>query len=257
MTIDTVSLDTEHVTGSVIVSVLHALNDIFAAGGCPLSISVAFNYEIVPSLSVLLSINDHLIKLCHALDIGIGKLHTSSGFGKSTITVSAFGTRKILNNWTLSSPGVLYLVDHYSSLDQELYEVDIEWAVERYRTRRTIAESFPGPLKDISGDGLAGSLIQLAERHSLDITLAIDRYPASNAIYQLDDCLLDRNYKDYSEKIGKFCGVIDCARNRSTLFEPALFGALIGVCVDPVSCGLGHIDPIGSFLPFGNSVQLL
>ena len=118
-------------------------------------------------------------------------------------------------------------------------------------TRMQIVRTIGGPKKDVSGDGLAGTLVQLSKRNIVSIRLC-ERSLLSLSRPQVEDGDLEKNFLDYA---GSISGSYSLAL-RTTLFAPHVFGPIVCLVdesakVDPsVSLTIGSFETGQSSLRF-------
>ncbi|MCA1473354.1 hypothetical protein I6F09_36700 [Bradyrhizobium sp. IC3195] len=239
-TIDCVSLDDENLALSVQLAILHSMNDIFAANGIPTSFCISLILSSSTGADLLSQLNQTIVDCAKLIDCSVGKRHTVRAEGPASATVSVIG--KVANaSSNLEEGGFVVLVGGSLGALDSTNEVT---ALHEVQARQYAAREIPGPKKDVSGDGLVGTLYQLMLRHSVSIEIAsrsIPRFASSGTIASNE--LHSRNYFDYSSKVlGELSP--NCS---ATLFAPRLFGPIVCLTAGPLEFPDMGITTIGSF----------
>jgi hypothetical protein len=235
VSIDTVVVRDSDLSKDVIRAILHAANDIFAAGGEPTSFSLSLTLSGRPTLDSLRRLSRNIFEFSSTTRIEVGKIHTTLECHVSRATVAIVG-KVIAPRVSLPRRGLVWLIDNLALSAVDLPSFDSEWRREALHTRRFSIENLPGVAKDISGDGLAGAAYQLAEQNQCDIFLELDELEGACGEVPLDSCTQDRNYGDFADRITGFRSR-DRARLRAILFEPQFFGPLL------ILSAMSHIAP--------------
>lgn len=243
VSIDTIRIDFGEPSNDLPKSILHALNDVFAAGGNPTTICVSYHLSGEPNLDLLLDLKRRVEFETEQMKVHLGKQHTSFGFPFDALTIACVGVRNAIYR-PLSPGGLVALVgplDYAAPLGSR----SDNW-VEQLALLRTMSATPPPAMKDVSGDGLAGALAQLARRESVAISISAHKVEALCHCADLDDCALDRNYADFAPLIRNY-GPIDTSRLRRALFVPGFFGPI--VCLDDDAANLSRAKAhiIGEF----------
>jgi hypothetical protein len=119
-------------------------------------------------------------------------------------------------------------------------------------TRMQIARTVAGPKKDVSGDGLAGALIQLSRRDIVSISLWEENLLILRELHT-ENGLQEKNFLDYAGLIqGHYCPSL-----RAKLFAPRVFGPIVCL-VDELT----EVDPtistiIGAFEAGRSNLRLI
>lgn len=245
MTIDSVGIDCENLASSIIGSVLHSMNDIYCSGGLPKAVSLSLHLPLNCDFDSLISINCALDGLMATLNCTIGKIHTVRGPGPYFATVAVVGDQ-ISNVRDLSSGGsVVLLTDDVQSLQKDSPYAEIEtWS----RNRIRFLSEYSGPKKDVSGDGVAGGLIQLSLRHNCQIV--IDSLEVLGGLSSPNsNCnLFEQNYLSYASLVEGLSDVLD-DRLRALLFQPFFVGPLICLTTESLRATELKVIRVGEFLP--------
>ena len=168
--IDTVVLDPLQMSASVAIAILHAVNDIYAARSRPTSISVSLTVPTSFDVNALHEIGATIKSCAEQINCTIGKLHTSRSDCPPTLTACAIGSSPIAS-LALAPQGVVWLLDELSDPWEAIKTFDFLALEPRIFMREFAANRKGVQLKDVSGDGLAGTLYQLCLRHRLSINL--------------------------------------------------------------------------------------
>jgi thiamine monophosphate kinase len=241
--IDTISLDRYDLPNSVTMAIVHSTNDLFAANGIPLWFSISMILPLGTDSDVLAQINSAIRNCAKMTGCKLGKLHTIRADGISSATVCVTGKSMDISS-NLPKKGDVILVGNEAPFNpsQLVSEVSV---------RKNAAKTIRGPKKDISGDGLAGALIQLTRRHQISIKLSKNflRSVACNAPIDLS---VERNFLDYAASIGSEIP----STLLSHLFKPHLFGPLI--CLTDATAEIDRFNStnIGTFESGGCSLRL-
>jgi hypothetical protein len=235
VSIDTVVVDHKE-PSSFLFGILHSLNDVLAAGATPASVSLSLQLAETCAWTDLERIEEVLSAFQRVANCGIAKVHTSQAGELSYVTAAVVGTNYSRRRLPPSPAGILVLVGDVTIPKFPSDTARDAWITEALEDRRRAAGAFDGPMKDISGDGLAGALYQLAKAESCYIELNVDLLQEEAFDAPLDDCRRDRNYNDYGDLISNF-DANNTAKIREVLFSPRFFG--------PIVC-LSSILPSGS-----------
>ena len=255
MSIDTVVVDDEDLPNSVVLAILHSMNDVFAAGGMPTAFSLSLTLSGRPNLGKLQSLTAAISDFSIQSEVSIGKLHTTVDCHTSRATVACVG-QLVSTHSTLPAEGGVWLVDSLKALAEAAPKTSPMWVRERLMSRRGAVECVPGPKKDVSGDGLAGAAYQLATQYHCAISLELSSFASQFAGSPVDSCTLDRNYADFSGLLHGFKGR-DVAWLRSVLFEPQFFGPLLCLSEYELRCATQSYRKIGSFVSGDRSVSII
>jgi AIR synthase related protein, N-terminal domain len=241
ISIDTVAVDHAN-KNSVVLGLLHCLNDLLAAGAKPAYLTVSLQLAESCEWSELKALQAVLVSFETAMGIPIKKLHTSRVGEQSYLTAATVGIG-YRPRPLLAQKGSLYLIGDILPPDSASAEF-MRIAKEGFKLRLQAATSFDGPMKDISGDGLAGAAHQLAEMEGCGVILDSAALLTEVDDIPLDDCRRDRNDSDYADMINGF-------RERSTrilrdvLFAPRFFGPLL--CFSSVPPSTPEARVIGEY----------
>lgn len=225
------------------LAVLHSINDIFAAGGLPDTICVSLHLADEPELSSLLALQRYLSAEAHSMKLTLGKQHTAFGNAFDAVTIASIGTI-VQHLGALPTTGIVALC---GSLDfaQPSVGPPIDCLAE-IAERRHVA-STPGiRMKDVSGDGLAGALLQLSVRENVSIQISRTALYSFCDKAELDNCSLDANYADFSGMIDGY-HQSDCSVMRRIMFLPAFFGPLVCLAPSEFLHALPTAQKIGDF----------
>lgn len=237
--IDTVSLDPDRLSNSIGLAIFHSINDIFSANGLPLSISLSMSLPLNTDIDALYCINETIMECARFANCSVGKLHTSRSDCAPTVTVSVNGRLTGMPSLPPKRGSVVLAGDYIGGFRPTRSYSDI--AFEQLANRTQVASAVPGPKKDVAGDGLIGTLVQLSKRHSASIEINEASLLNMNKPLASDE-LLERNYLDYAGLIsGKFCSSLG-----PLLFAPCIFGPIVCLVEDPSNLALPLLT-IGSF----------
>ena len=222
--IDTIALDPARVSDSVGIGIFHALNDIYAAKGVPRYFSAALTVPKDFSLESLLEVGAVVRSCADLARCSIGKLHTNRSEGIAMLTACVMGSGSS-PSVPLPKKGSVWLLDELKDPSSAIANFDLSRMPQRIKSRER-ADKVSIRMKDVSGDGLAGSLYQLCLRHNVSITLYPGVLSSLVSSAALDACSRDRNYGDYSNLI---VGLEkhNSSVMRDVLFEPQIFGPLV------------------------------
>jgi hypothetical protein len=252
--IDTVAISPSHLVTSVTIGILHALNDIYAAGGIPRSFSVSLTVPSETDTAALFEIGRAISECASMTKCTLGKLHTNRRENNAIMTTCAIGSR--CNTATIVPVnGSVWLLDELKDVSNTIVDSNNAAISRRLFVRELAATRISGPMKDVSGDGMAGAIYQLCVRHKVSITLFTNVLSTLIGYVALDSCNQDRNYNDYYSYIEGFADQ-NTSRMRHVLFEPQLFGPL--VCLVDGALDLREIQgvQIGSFASGQASIRL-
>jgi hypothetical protein len=223
--IDTIALSLERLSQSVMLGIFHALNDVYAAGSQPVFFSAAVTLPKSLNVHALVEVTESIRMSSVMSKCKLGKLHTNQiESGIPTLTVCAIGSPTLTER--LTSSGFVWLLDSLADVDSAILTFDLSSFPSRLAMRESIALQIRKPMKDVSGDGLAGALYQLCLRHGLAMVLDKESLLSLIKCAPLDACARDRNISDYFTRIGGMSGC-NSSRMRHILFEPQLFGPII------------------------------
>lgn len=238
--IDAVLLDSNDLPRSVILAILHSINDIYAANGIPSSFSISLTLPLDADLDLLAEINIAIARCAQLCGCKVGKIHTSRVQGAPTATVSALG-EEVVRNAVLPGAGAIWLVGDCFVDSLDFSESII---VSNLDVRRAAVTKMSGPKKDVSGDGLIGALYQMTLRHQVALCFWEDSLFASKPASERFPSL-ERNYLDYA-------GFVDGLGNVAPamlelLFAAHVFGPLI--CLSDIATDVADVKGkiIGSF----------
>jgi len=252
--IDTVALDPRRLVASVTIGILHALNDIYAAGGLPRFFSVSLTVPSETDTTALIEIGRAITECASMTKCALGKLHTNRRDNLATITTCAIGSRCRAAT-VLPANGIVWLLDELKGASNTIIELNNVAISRRICMRELATARISGPMKDVSGDGMAGAIYQICVRHKVSIALFANMLSSLIKYVVLDSCNQDRNYADYSSLIDGFLHQ-NTSRMRHVLFEPQLFGPL--VCLADEGLDLREVRgvQIGTFTSGQASLRL-
>lgn len=247
--IDTIALDHESLPNSVAMAILHSMNDIFAANGIPLSFSLSMSLPPETDIDVLSCINQAIIGCAKLANCRIGKLHTSRMEGTPTATVCVNGQPTDMTAQAASRGKVVLVGGHIASIAP--YRLYTEAATTGLAIRMEIARTIAGPKKDVSGDGLGGTVLQLSKRNIVSIRLC-ERSLLSLSGPQVEGRDLEKNFLDYAGLInGSYSPAL-----RTSLFAPRIFGPIVCLVDESAKVDPSMSVTIGSFEAGHSSVRL-
>jgi hypothetical protein len=233
--IDSIALDESDLSGSVSLSILHSANDIFAANGIPSCFCVSLILPTETDCDELSIINSEIARVATLLDSQIAKIHTSRLPGVAVSTVAAFGKRAGRCD-PIPASGVIRLIGDYAG---EPVRIPSGTVARNLSDRCGAVAKLRGPKKDVSGDGLAGALCQLAKRHALD--LAVSATAICSNVFGSASGVSERNYLDYAAQLQGLSGGPSLLLQR--LFCGRVFGPL--VCLtDILDVGDESVGPV-------------
>lgn len=180
------------------IAVLHAMRDLQASFCNPTDFSLSIRFDDRRVEAELEEFSISISDIAKASGARIGKMHSLLGQGPTEISVSVIG-RRLRDSVPIDSRRhSLYILGRVETGEPSENRDWRELLVEGQTIANSQTISFA---KDVSGDGLAGALVQMSEDLGLDISLALEEVPYSNASVPLDDCNLDRNMTDFLSEI--------------------------------------------------------
>jgi len=206
------------------LAILHAMRDLQASFCHPTDISIAVRFDENKVESEIRELSYSLSDVCKASHTRVGKIHSLLGAGPTEITSAVVGKR-------MRRPQPIPVGEHDLVL---LGEIDTG-SGENSRNWRDLLDNGRFILhsdeillaKDVSGDGLAGALFQLAEDTSMSISVKLSSIPYSSGNVPLDDCNLDRNISDFESQISLETELNSLGR--AILMKPQFCGPLLAI----------------------------
>lgn len=203
---------------------LHAMRDLHASFTNPTDFSASVRFDDSNLEHELREFSQSLSDIQSSTRAKVGKLHSFLGVGPTEVTVSVVGERlrelQLVqdNKYDLFMLGEIYTGTGDDERDWRLLLSHGE----------LIAKSKEITLaKDISGDGLAGALVQISEDRNWIISLHLQDVPHSDTTVPLDDCNLDRNLADFEQTIKASNPLTKL--DRAILMKPQFCGAFLAV----------------------------
>jgi hypothetical protein len=247
--IDTILVDESNLSRSVAIGILHAINDIFAANGLPSWFSISMTLPLGTDIDMLAQINATIQECAKITGCAVGKLHTSRASVPSSVTTCVAGTSTGISS-TVAAEGIVVLVGD-SVIDSDPQRLLFDAASVEIAKRRSLARTIAGPKKDVSGDGLAGSLLQLSRREMVSIELTGEnlRLLPKIAVPNAD---IEKNFLDYAAAMGDSC--VD--EIRSQMFSPRVFGPIVCLAESDTELDTTASVIIGKFKLGGSAVRI-
>jgi hypothetical protein len=226
MSIDSVEFAQEDWSNSCVLALLHSMNDVFAADAYPLTVSISFMLTGQPKRPEMEGLSEALVNFANISGITIGKLHTSFDCEKSNVTIAVVGKTHKEGRLANFETGSVYLLDSLRLPQQVISLINDRWVLDRLESRRWCVSRIPGAKKDVSGDGLAGAMVQMAIKHDYEVHLNASALAKSIIYAPLDSCHQDRNYADYADMLSGF-DKVNNSKVRAALFEPQFAGPIV------------------------------
>lgn len=245
VSIDTLNLDAADLPGSVSLAIVHSMNDIFAANGLPTSFTVSMTLPKATGSDALLSLVESMKTTANWTRCQLGKIHTSRSDTPPLATVAVNGA-PVLHVEEQKHSGKVILVGSPSGsliVSQQRKEIEI---------RMRVVNTIGGKKKDVSGDGLAGGLVQLSRREHVAIIVSAQKLEHEHLELPIE-LDISKNYLDYA---GLIQG--DCSQSlRRVLFAPRTFGPIICLVDQNQQLDESFCKTIGIFEANRESVRLV
>lgn len=233
--IDTVALSPSDLPRSIAIGILHAMNDIFSANALPNWFCLSMTLPLAIDSDALSVINLIISDVAMLSECNVGKLHTMRADTQPNLTVCVGGALTGISS-KLSNRGIVALGgnDATELRSRENFASAIA-------LRRKLSREIAGPKKDVSGDGLAGSLVQLCQREMVSMELwgvELSKVTVSG------DEDSTRNVLDYASAVS--CPDIEELHDQ--LFAPRVFGPLVCLVDEQAQFDQSDFLPIGTFV---------